>query len=84
MWPNLFLYKYSILKQVNGSNIIHCKDLDMGVGFTKEIYLSMGVSSCQVQHYLQILFLKSICHFFLKIIMGYMAKLQISIPLYLL
>ena len=75
MWQNLFLYKFSILKRVNGFNIIHYKDLDMGLGFTKEIYLFMVVSSYQVQHYPQILFSKLICRNFLKIIMVCMGRL---------
>lgn len=69
-----FLYKFLILKQVNGFPIIPYKDLDMVPGYIRKIYISMEDFNYLVPHYPLTPFLSSTLVCFLKIIKIFMEK----------
>jgi hypothetical protein len=69
-----FLYKFLILKQVNGFPIIPYKDLDMVPGYIRKIYISMEDFNYQVPHCQLIQFLSLISVCFLKITKIFMEK----------
>lgn len=73
----LYLFRYLILKQVNGLRTIQFKDLDMAHGFMKKTFLSTEDLNFQVLLYQPILFLKLICLSSLKITLTYKIKLLI-------
>lgn len=75
MYHRLCPYKCLTHKQVNGLLIIHFKDLDMGLGFMKKIYLSTEDFNSQALLYQQIQFSKLICQCYLGTILIYIVRL---------